>query len=84
MNIEITKEQMLLDINDYLCAACESLTCSGETNLNPNGYIVFGVFNISSSTIVNGWRYYETSKNPFPETVTDQMIFDFWKKVKGL
>jgi hypothetical protein len=42
INISITREQMIEDLNDYFTGLLESWTCGGETRLNPDhGFVLF-------------------------------------------
>lgn len=96
MQLNITMERMLLDINNYLTGQLESATCSGSYSFDPNEYYVecknwkkadgsIAPLIIKGSVYIQAYNNYGTSKPiDWGGKMHPTFVERFWKYIKGL
>ncbi len=97
MTISITKEQMIIDINDKLTCMAESITCGGAERMEEGWYrFLTGFINSKGETVnikiphtcINeGYHLYGKSilpKHLIEVIKSEEALIRVWKHIKGI
>jgi len=97
MNVQVSRRDMIIDINDYLVGMLEATTCGLAEEFNPElNYVLFKNWTklngevtklvVPGSVFVEAYRNHGTMVLPsfFERATSPTFVLRLWKKIKDI